>query len=212
MKKSLTFVLLLFSFLSFSKIHDWKKVDEEKGVKIFEKKMPGSSILAFRGTAIVNASLGKIYYVLQDYKNEREWVDMLDKNIILKNFSKDERVQYQSFDLPWPISDRDFVYHAKSSLSKSGKKILMIIKSVDYEGAPKTVGVRGSLYRSSFELEKIAPNKTKVDVQIYADPKGFLPKWVVNLIQKGWPLDTLEGIRRQVLKSYTGELLPGQAH
>ena len=212
MKKSLTLVLILFSVLSFSKTHDWKKIDEEKGVKIFEKKMPDSSVLAFRGTAIVEASLGKIYYVLQDYKNEREWVDMLDKNEILKNFSKDERIQYQSFDLPWPISDRDFVYHAKSSLDKSGEKILMVIKSVDYKGAPETVGVRGSLYRSSFELEKIGENKTKVDVQIYADPKGLLPKWVVNLIQKGWPLDTLEGIRRQVLKSYTGELLPRNVH
>ena len=80
MKKSLTLVLILFSVLSFSKTHDWKKIDEEKGVKIFEKKMPDSSVLAFRGTAIVEASLGKIYYVLQDYKNEREWVDMLDKN------------------------------------------------------------------------------------------------------------------------------------
>ena len=123
-------LVISFMFLNFSFAvgQDWEKIDEEKGVKIYQKEIPGSSVLAFRGVAIVEASLAKIYYVLQDYKHEKEWVDMLDKNVILKNFSKDERIQYQSFDLPWPISDRDFVYHATSTLNKSGEKILLNIK------------------------------------------------------------------------------------
>ena len=36
--------------------------------------------------------------------------------------------------------------------------------------------------------------------ELDCDPKGAIPAWVVNLFQKSWPRNTLEGIRRQVAK------------
>ncbi len=38
-------------------------------------------------------------------------------------------------------------------------------------------------------------------VEIHADPKGSVPKWLVNLFQKGWPRNTIEGIRKQAAKA-----------
>ena len=212
-KMALLFLSLFFlGNLSSSKASGWKQIDEEAGIKVYQKAMPGTDLVAFRGVAIVEASLEKVYFVLQDVKHEREWVDMLDKNIILKNISQDERIQYQSFNLPWPVSDRDFVYHMKATMDKEKEKILLVIKSTSFDSSPQSVGVRGILYDSSFQLEKLKVNQTRVDVKIYADPKGLLPKWIVNLIQKSWPMDTLQGIKRQVLKSYTGEVLPKLSH
>ena len=37
-------------------------------------------------------------------------------------------------------------------------------------------------------------------------PKGWLPTWLVNLIQKSWPLKTLNGIRNIVGKDFVGEM------
>jgi hypothetical protein len=204
--------LLFFGNISFSKASDWKQIDEEKGIKVYRKAMPGTDLVAFRGVGVVEASLEKVYFVLLDADHEREWVDRLDKNVILKNISQDERIQYQSFNLPWPVSDRDFVYHMKASMDKEKENVLMVIKSTSFDASPQSVGVRGVLYDSSFQLKKLSGNRTRVDVKIYADPKGLLPKWIVNLLQRSWPLDTLQGIKRQVLKSYTGDILPQLNH
>jgi hypothetical protein len=38
--------------------------------------------------------------------------------------------------------------------------------------------------------------KTYIDVRVNGDPRGFIPKWIVNLFQKKWPKNTLEGIRK----------------
>jgi hypothetical protein len=42
--------------------------------------------------------------------------------------------------------------------------------------------------------------KTHIDAQILADPKGAVPKFLVNLFQKDWPLKTLRALRAQAKK------------
>ena len=38
------------------------------------------------------------------------------------------------------------------------------------------------------------------------DPKGALPSWVVNLVQKAWPMNTLKALRKQVKKPFVGSI------
>ena len=43
----------------------------------------------------------------------------------------------------------------------------------------------------------ISPNATLVTAEIQADPKGYLPKFIVNFIQKDWPAKTLKAMERE---------------
>ena len=66
---------------------------------------------------------------------------------------------------------------------------------------PETDCVRGQLDRSAYTMTSIDGGKrTHLIVEIHADPKGSVPKWLVNLFQKAWPRNTIEGIMRQVAK------------
>ena len=100
------------------------------------------------------------------------------------------------------LNNRDYVYHVKAS--KKGENVYIAIKSTTHSDAPSTVGVRAHLNNSNYVLEPLGENKTKVTVEIHTDPKGLLPSWLVNLIQKNWPVKTLNGIRKQTAK-YSGE-------
>jgi hypothetical protein len=42
--------------------------------------------------------------------------------------------------------------------------------------------------------------KTKLTVEVHTDPKGMLPSWLVNAIQKGWPSKTLNGLVKRARK------------
>ena len=41
---------------------------------------------------------------------------------------------------------------------------------------------------------------TYVVGEIHLDPKGYLPKWVVNIFQKDWPINTFSALRKHVKK------------
>ena len=74
--------------------------------------------------------------------------------------------------------------------------------SVEHAGAPESVGVRAELVDSRYQLTPLPGGRTRVEVEIPTDPRGAMPVWIVNLIQRTWPRDTLVGIRNQLAKPW----------
>ena len=75
------------------------------------------------------------------------------------------------------------------------------ITSIIRDDVPEIKGrVRGKLDRLVYKLEKLESNKTKVIVEVMVNPKGLLPNFMINLIQKEWPITTLRQLNAQALK------------
>lgn len=199
-------VVCLFLALSASGVfaapqNTWEQIDDDQGIQVFRKAMPGSDIVAFKGAGIVDASLEKIFWVLCDAEHEKQWVEMLIDNYVMENMTAFDRVQYQNFDLPWPLSDRDFVYRAVATMDEKGR-LHLVLNSVGHPKTPETRGVRAEIMESGFILTPRPDGKTFVEVSIFSDPKGILPTWVINLVQASWPMETMLGIRKQVKKPF----------
>jgi hypothetical protein len=187
----------------------WEQIDEGDGVRVFRKEMPNSDLVAFRGEALLDSPIEKLLWVLGDNEHRTDWVDRLEKSVLLERISPYEYVVYQQFDLPFPISDRDYVYRGKAVRGNAGKVVLHM-QSIEHPKAPKTVGVRANLIRSKYELIPKGKQQTIVIVEIHTDPKGLIPTWLVNAIQKGWPRKTLVALGKQVKNSYVKSApLPG---
>ena len=79
--------------------------------------------------------------------------------------------------------------------------VILSIKSIVRDTVPEIEGrVRGQLYRLVYKLEKLESNQTRVTVEIMVNPKGLLPNFMINLIQKDWPITTLRQLNAQALK------------
>jgi hypothetical protein len=190
----------------------WEKIDEADGIKVFRKEVPGSPLVAFRGEGMISAPLEKLLWVLADNAHRTDWVDRLKRSVVLSTTGSYEYVLYQHFSLPFPISDRDYVYRARATRDRHGV-VTLDISSVTHPKAPPTVGVRANLIGSRYVLTPKGPGKTYVVVEVHTDPKGAIPTWLVNLIQKSWPMKTLKGLREQVAKPFVKrlELPPDEA-
>lgn len=182
----------------------WQKVAEENGIKSFKKPVPGSKIVGFKGETIIDASIPRLLWVLTDNKYRTEWVHRLKSSRVLKRKSIYEAVIYQVFGLPFPISNRDYVYRAR--VFRRGESAVVNIKSEFSPQAPSPAGVRAHLSHCEYLLEPRGPNKTFVKVEVHTDPRGWLPSWLVNMIQKKWPIQTLSGIKRMVNKPYARDV------
>ena len=149
-------------------------------------------------------SIERIAYVLDDTESKTEWVSRLKEETRLEeNPSSYRSIAYQHYNLSWPVSDRDYVIESKWSVMKDKKLPTMIlsIKSIVLDSIPEIEGrVRGQLYRLVYKLEKLESNQTRVTVEIMVNPKGLLPNFMINLIQKDWPITTLRQLNAQALK------------
>lgn len=206
-KNSILLLCLIFVFSIASNVFaldkSWEQIDDSDGIKVWRKDIPNSPVKAFRGETIIDSSVSKIAWVLADNKHRKDWVDRLEKVIGLEKKSADKAVVYQSFDLPFPISDRDMIIQGTFVIDNKNQKVYLNLKSVEHSKAPETIGVRAKLHHSKYVLTPIDGGKrTKVEVEILTDPKGLLPKWLVNIIQKKWPYKTLTGLKNQVKKPF----------
>ncbi len=193
---------VFFGFVNPALAGGWEKIGEQDGVLSFRKEVPGSPVVAFRGEAVIEDSMARIAGVLEAVEREKEWMADVGESYNLEVASESDRWEYNRTETPWPLQDRDFVVHTLISLKKDPLPVLTIqMNSAENPKKPKVKGVvRGDLLDSSFVLKFIEPKKTAFSCEIHADPKGGIPKWVVNLFQKSWPTDTIMGLRKQLMK------------
>ncbi len=199
---SLLLVLCFMSSSWASTFKGWDKIKEKSGVTVYGQKMAGSKVYSFGGQTVINATVQTVFNVLMDQRYRKEWVDRLNYSKTLSAKSAYDYVLYQEFALPWPVSNRDFVYHGKAYKYDLGR-VHLDMTSVEASNSPNTTGVRALLHKSFYILTDLGHGKTRIEVGINSDPKGLIPGWLANLIQRSWPLKTLKGIRAQVKKGHS---------
>ena len=181
--------------------------DNEKSeftIIVEKKNSPEDEVNTYRGTTTMPMSIERIAYVLDDTESKTKWVSRLkQENRLEGNPFSYRSIAYQHYNLSWPVSDRDYVIESKWSVMKDKKlpTVSLSIKSIVRDSVPEIEGrVRGQLYRLVYKLEKLESNQTRVTVEIMVNPKGLLPNFMINLIQKDWPITTLRQLNIQALK------------
>ena len=179
----------------------WIKINDEEGVEVFSRDVKGTPLVAFRGVTDFDEPMEKIMWVLKDEKRRKDWVARYLKGATLEKRGPFEQVNYQAVTAPWPVSNRDMIYLWKANRLSSGD-IQIELKSIDYPNGPETVGVRMKLHFSRFILNKRPNGGTRVTLEILSDPMGWIPKWVVNMIQKNYPVKFFRALKKQVKKPF----------
>lgn len=173
----------------------WEYVGTDRNVTVYKKGVEGTDIVAFRGVAYADVHIGKLFQVFRDPKEREHWVDRYAGHETLAT-APGEETYWIHFGLPWPVSDRDYVLRSVAKLAPDERKLTVEIESVEHANKPKQdCCVRAIAYSTFYEFTAIpGEEKTKLIVEVHTDPKGSIPSWLVNLIQKSWPAKTLDGL------------------
>ncbi|MFW7380834.1 MAG: START domain-containing protein [Oligoflexus sp.] len=198
-----SFIVLALSslpFLSTSSFAEpqWEKIGIDNGVEVFRKQIPGSPLVGFKGVKVMNLPITKVSQVILDRNPElqKKWIDRIQDFQIIEQ-TPYSAIFYSSYGLPWPIANRDYVIRSELKIDNELNRLFISLQSIEHPKAPKTIGVRAELVNSRYEIIPLPNNQTQVTVEILTDPKGSLPSWLVNLIQRGWPAATLNNMERQ---------------
>lgn len=193
--------IVLFALLA-QGVHaaEWQSVDTtDDGIEIFRKEA-GDRLVAFRGVGIVDAPLPLVATVIFDTGRRLEWIEGLVESRILRWGGRDNFVEYDHIDMPIFFTDRDFVSKITMSFELPGK-MTFHYEPADDPSVPHAGYIRGELLDTTFILSSLENGKkTRIDAKFLSDPKGRIPKWLVNFFVKDWPKKTFRNLRKELEK------------
>ncbi len=178
----------------------WVEVARSPDVTVYRKEIPGDPLFAYRGDATISAPLDKVVSVVIDSNRRAEWAERVKEARILKENSPTDRIEYLVTRVPWPLKDRDFVLHTRIIPDRAAKTLRILVESTEYPEMPESSKyIRGYVKQADFVLSSIKSGKaTRVLSESHVDPKGSIPSWVINMIQKSFPRKSVANLTKQV--------------
>ena len=181
---------------------NWQLVKNKQDITVYTKAVAGSDILKVKTQIIINAEIKQIRAILDDAAHRKNWIPYLKTSTVAYAFSNTEKLEYSHFSAPWPASDRDFVYRLRL-VHQDANKLIYHMKSEDSPLLPvHNDMIRADLIESSYTLTALTKQQTQVELIFHADPKGWLPIWIINIIQKTLPYLILRNLREQASGDY----------
>ena len=178
----------------------WDEAGRKNGIELFKRETAGSDIIELKGIGVIEAPLWKVASALLDTERAPEWVDSLEKSSVVRRLTPLSYIEYNHIGTPFFMSDRDFVSLVNIQID-SDKQTFTLTYEPSNEAVPTRGRIRGSINPGIFRLTAIAPERTKLEGEILCDPKGAVPKWVVNMVQSAWAHDTIQALRKQTAKA-----------
>jgi hypothetical protein len=198
-RTSKLFIMLLTIFLSFETFAEqgeWRKVLENDEITIFSKS---------RGTKGYNEVMGEMHFgspehmgLVEIFMNPDQysnWIFGVGHSAMLKKLNYFDYLVYMIADLPRPAKDRDCM--ARVSFFKDSHDGATVVYIDHLPGLlPEQKGiVRTEVFESRWRLTP-DPERgdLKLSIDLYAEPSGLLPAFIVNLFFKHVNMFTMKNI------------------
>ncbi|UDL04214.1 START domain-containing protein [Marinobacter sp. CA1] len=174
---------------------DWSLRKTEGNIRVYTIEQPDSSFKAFKAIALMDVPLENLMAVMIDPTSCMSWVHGCTEAYGLEGGSFQDRYAYSINDMPWPVTDRDYVLHITTAGNESRGEVIMELNAVpDYrEPDDDLVRVDRSDTRYRFVAEG---DQTRMIWLQHTDPNGSLPGWLVNNLLVDIPVKSLQSLEQ----------------
>ena len=194
--------LLITGIATAAAAKSWRVVTRTDGITVSVRDDPSGGFPTFKGVGVVYGSIYHVAAVISDVPRHTQWMGSCKHARILRREGELVYVIYSQTDAPWPVSDRDAVYHSRATVTRPGKELVIRFKAIRTRAMPRKSGyVRMENLRGHFKLRALSNNRTWLEYQVDADPGGWLPRWLARLAARRLPLDSIRKLRLQVKRT-----------
>ena len=180
---------------------EWESLGITNDVAVYRKQEGETGLYAFKGEATSDLPVGQLMGILRDESVSKEWVNMMMFGTVVETYSENHLLLHQGYDLPWPVSDRDYVFDKKVVYDSEKKIATVHLTSVESPKVPISSDfVRARGERTFWQFSVADNGKTQIVVEVLTDPEGSLPDWAVNSIQADWPHKSITSLINRASK------------
>jgi len=185
--------------------NDWHLAKDQDHIKIYTRDMPGSDFEAFKAVAVLDAPLANVMAVMVTPSSCMQWVHgcIAAENIKVDSFN--QRYAYSVNDLPWPVSNRDYVLRINTGANPDTGEITMRFHAVSGMKPATPDNVRVTDSDTLYRFDAVDATHTRMIWIQHTDPNGILPSWLVNTLAVDIPFESLRKLEKVAnLPQYQG--------
>jgi len=189
----------MMSQTNHKEVSDYEKFAETPRIQIYRKPKEGGLYEYKMYAFLENYGPEQIATSFLDNDYRLYWDKYITEIIDVESHDIGPDVVYMNVDFPWPLGDRDYVYtrEKRKLTDESGAEyVVIIMHSVKQNKIPEKNGrIRIYDYHQKMSLTNYKDHGTKVFIHYSDNPRGSIPKFLVNWAAKtGVPefLDSLE--------------------
>jgi hypothetical protein len=185
-----------------NQLTDWYFVTEAEGVRVYARDRPDNTLPMARGLGEVQADLYTIAAVLADGARHCEWMTHCMHSELITRAGDFDQLFYNQTSAPWPVMNRDLVFRVLTEYRPRRGEMLIRFFATKHPSQPvRDDFVRMRRLDGFYHLRALGPTRTMVTLEIDADPGGLLPDWLVKMVTRSYPLDTLRNLREQAART-----------
>lgn len=186
---------------------DWNLRKEAGAIRVFTAEQPDSSFQAFKAVALLDAPIENLMAVMINPKSCVEWVHNCVESYAFGEGDFHDRYAYSVNDMPWPVTDRDYVLRIRTHGEGAGGDIFMDLNAVPQRRDVEEDYVRVDRSDTHYHFIPMGNQTRMVWVQ-HTEPNGSIPGWLVNSLLVDIPIRSMEQLERVALKErYQGHEL-----
>jgi hypothetical protein len=189
-------LFLLCTFLPSCFLHaqnGWNFKSEKDYVKIYYRKT--ADLHALKLTTSFKTSQSGMSQLLSEIEHYATWCYKLKEAHMVKAISPTEFYYYARFNFPWPMSDRDVVLHTKMEQDPTTNVVISTSEAVPDLVPPVKDVIRIQHANTKWTLYPGADGWVYTEYELYSDPGGTLPDWLINLTLDMGPRETMNNMR-----------------
>lgn len=189
----LTLIIILFLFQG--KSNAWEKVKEKNGITVYTRKREGSGFKEFKAVMLIRTSLSSLIALVDDIEASPLWIDTCKEGTLLRRVSPKETYTYTVNDAPWPVRDRDAVVHNIIEQDPQSGVVTIRTTAVPDYIPEKPDLVRVKKIDAYWRFTPLGDGLVELVYNVYNDPGGNLPAWLVNSAAISQPYNTLINLK-----------------
>jgi len=178
----------------------WRLESSSGGIALYSSSVPGVSVVPFKAVMTIPGTIEEVSMVLEDLARRGEWISNFGESVLLERTNDYDQTEYLRVAMPWPARDRSALIRVRINVTDDLTQATIAAESVDAHPADTLPAlVRSRVYASTFQMTQVADH-VEVVALVFIDPRGSIPKWIVNFFTGRVAHATLTGLRRQVAR------------
>ena len=178
-----TFSILLISIFFQStenkKSNEWETKINELNYQVLVRESDISDIKEIKVVHKFKGNFKKLMVALNDIETNKKLFNSCTEARLLKQIDVHSSYQYFYFKMPLTISDRDII--SKVTIKNTDSTYSLVSSSFDSKMiAFKSKVIRITQANTSWQFKKTRSGDIHMEYYASADPKGKIPKWLVN--------------------------------
>ena len=178
----------------------WELKKDENGVQAYVRRVEGSSILEYKGTVVVEATLADALRLFEEDVRMPEWFHQCTESRSLKTETPDLKILYSVIHMPWPVTDRDVVFRRARAKDPVTGVVRYETSAVPYDYPEQPGKVRMPYLKGLWRFTPLANGRTEIYYQQHSEVGGHIPDWLVNKLAVNIPFNSLSHFRQLLVK------------